>query len=59
MKRLRSLCVAVALVPSFVGCGDKAEVKKQTTVETPGGTTTTTEKTTVEKTGDNPPPANP
>jgi predicted small lipoprotein YifL len=59
MKRVLSACIAVALVSSFVGCGDKAEVKKQTTVSTPDGETTTTQQTTVEKSGQNPPPSNP
>lgn len=57
MKRSLGLVACLTLSAFLVGCGETTEVKKQTTVETPGGSTTTTEKTTVEKTGENPPPA--
>jgi len=59
MKTLLSLFVALSLTSTFIGCGETAEVKKETTVTTPEGETTTTETTTVEKTGENPPPAEP
>lgn len=56
MRRYIALAACLSLL-TLVGCGETTEVKKQVTVETPGGTTTTTEKTTVEKTGEDPPPA--
>ncbi len=59
MKTLLSLCVALSFASTFIGCGEKAEVKKETTVTTPEGETTTTETETVEKSGENPPPAEP
>jgi uncharacterized lipoprotein YehR (DUF1307 family) len=59
MKKLLSLCCALSLALAAVGCSQKAESTKTSTVTTPGGETTTTEKTTIEKSGDNPPPANP
>ena len=59
MKTFLSLCVALSLTSTFVGCGEKAEVKKETTVTTPEGETTTTVTETVEKSGENPPPAEP
>ena len=61
MKRI-AFCVVFGIAASalFVGCADKTEVKKTTTVETPGGSTTKTEATTVEKTGEHKDaPANP
>ena len=53
MKRF-AFCVLFGLATTvgFVGCADKTEVSKETTVTTPGGETTKTETTTVEKTGD-------
>jgi hypothetical protein len=53
MKRL-AVCVLLGLATTLpvVGCAEKTEVQKTTTVETPGGETTKTETTTVEKTGD-------
>jgi hypothetical protein len=60
MKRFFAFCVALSLATVlFTGCEKKAEKTTETTVETPGGETTTTESTTVEKSGENPPPANP
>jgi hypothetical protein len=60
MKRLTACLICAALLPfSLAGCADKAEVKTEKKVTTPGGTTTTTDTKKVEKTGDNPPPANP
>ena len=47
--------VAGIMAIGLVGCGEKAEVKKSTTVTTPGGSTKTTDSTKVETTGDNPP----
>jgi hypothetical protein len=67
MKRI-AFCVlfGMATTIGFVGCAEKTEVSKTTTVETPGGTTEKTDTTTVEKTGDHkegdaaaPAPANP
>lgn len=60
MKRLFAclLCAGVLCV-GFAGCADTTEVKKETTVTTPGGTTKTTHETEVERTGSNPPPAAP
>jgi hypothetical protein len=43
----------------FVGCSEKATTKSQTTVTTPQGETTTTITKEVEKSGENPPPAQP
>lgn len=59
MKRLfASVSLLGLLLGGLVGCGEKTEATKETTVSTPGGTTTTTESKEVEKTGENPPPAN-
>lgn len=56
MKRiLTSMVVLSVLSIGFVGCGDKASVKKETKATGPGGTTTTTQETTVKTTGENPP----
>jgi hypothetical protein len=57
MKLFLAICLAATVACGTVGCGKTTEVKKQTTVETPEGTTTTTQTETVEKTGENPPPA--
>jgi hypothetical protein len=60
MKRFFAFCAALAMVTVLsVGCDKKAEKTTETTVETPQGETTVTESTTVEKSGENPPPANP
>jgi hypothetical protein len=58
MKRI-AFCVLFGLASvNLIGCAEKkAEVKKETTVTTPGGETKMTETKTVETTGDNPPPA--
>ena len=58
-RTLISAAIFGALCVGFVGCGDKATIKKETTVTTPGGSTTTTTTQEVKKTGDNPPPARP
>jgi hypothetical protein len=42
-----------------LGCTEKSSTTKEVKVSTPGGTTTVTIDKEVEKTGDNPPPANP
>ena len=58
MKRFFALSLALSLVVPFtVGCEKKAEVKKETTVTTPGGSTTVTDTQKVETSGENPPPA--
>jgi hypothetical protein len=57
MKRLFGVLALSMLACVAFGCAEETEVKKETTVETPGGTTTTTESTKVEKTGEDPPPA--
>jgi hypothetical protein len=59
MKKLLSLIVVFCLTSTFIGCGEKTETKTETTTTTPEGETTTTETTTVEKSGENPPPAEP
>jgi len=43
---------------AFVGCEDKAEVKKTDTVSTPDGKTTTTDTHKIESTGGDKAPAN-
>jgi len=59
MKRALAFSVLCAgLAVGAVGCGEKASSTTETTVTTPEGSTTTTETKTVEKTGENPPPAN-
>lgn len=56
MKRvlLASLCLA-PLMMAAMGCGDTKTIKRETTVETPGGSTTTTTTQEVKKTGDHKP----
>ena len=58
MKR-SLLAVLMMAILSFgvVGCSDTTKSSRETKVTTPGGTTTTTETQKVEKTGENPPPA--
>lgn len=56
MKKLFGVFALSMLACVALGCAEETEVKRQTTVETPGGSTTTTESTKVEKTGENPPP---
>lgn len=60
MKRiLFGTMILGILSMGFAGCGEKATVKEQRTVTTPGGTTTVTTQQEVKKTGDNPPAARP
>lgn len=60
MKRmLGAMLVFSLLTMGFVGCSEKAKTKSETSVQTPGGETTTTVTKEVEKSGDNPPPAQP
>jgi hypothetical protein len=58
MKRnlLTALMLAILSIGLW-GCSDTSKTSKETTVKTPGGTTTTTESKKVEKSGENPPPA--
>jgi len=58
MKRFLTAALVAGAFSSFglVGCGEKAEVKTQETVSTPGGTTTTTDSKEIKSTGENPPP---
>jgi hypothetical protein len=59
MKGAKLFALSFVLVGlAMVGCADKASTKSETTVSTPGGTTTTTTEKEVEKSGENPPPAN-
>ncbi|MDZ4659516.1 MAG: hypothetical protein SH868_18245 [Bythopirellula sp.] len=58
-KSLISMFVLSLLAIATVGCSEKSSSMKETTVSTPGGTTTTTVEKEVEKTGDNPPAAQP
>ena len=58
MKSLIACASLLALV-GLTGCGQKATIKKETTVTSPGGTTKTTTTQEIEKTGDNPPPSQP
>ncbi len=55
---LASLLLSM-FVLATIGCAEKSSTTKETTVSTPGGTTTVTTKKDVEKTGDNPPAAQP
>ena len=58
MKRIITFCMLLSLATVFsVGCDKKAEVKKESTVTTPGGSTTVTDSEKVKTSGDNPPPA--
>lgn len=60
MKRLIACLICAAVLPlGFSGCADTTEVKTEKKVTTPGGETTVTDTQKIEKTGDNPPPANP
>lgn len=58
MKQL-VLCGVIALFGTgiMVGCGDTTSTKTEKTIKTPDGKTTVTEEKKVEKSGDNPPPA--
>jgi len=37
MRQFFALCVFLSMAAAFVGCDKKSEVKKETTVTTPGG----------------------
>ena len=53
MKRFFALCMILSLSVGFAGCDKKTtEVKKETTVKTPGGETKETDVKTTEKSGD-------
>jgi hypothetical protein len=54
---LRSALLVALMLLGFVGCSDKTTTTRETIVKTPGGTTTTTDTREVERTGENPPPA--
>lgn len=59
MSRMLTMAVALgAMTLGFTGCAEKASTTTEKTVSTPQGETTTKTETTVEKSGDNPPPAN-
>ena len=59
MSRMLTLAVALgAMTLGFTGCSEKASSTTEKTVSTPQGETTTSTETTVEKSGENPPPAN-
>ena len=59
MSRMLTLAVALgAMTLGFTGCSEKASTTTEKKVSTPQGETTTTTETTVEKSGENPPPAN-
>ena len=59
MKWILSLAVLTGLASiGLTGCSKQAGTKTETTTTTPGGETTTTTEKTVEKSGENPPPAN-
>ncbi len=57
MKRFLASAVVLSSFSlfAFVGCEDKAEVKKVETVTTPNGTATTTDTHKIESTGDKAP----
>jgi hypothetical protein len=59
MKRFLIAALFAGAFSTFglAGCGEKAEVKTQETVTSPGGETTTTETKKVESTGKEPPPS--
>jgi hypothetical protein len=58
MKRFFSMLLMLSVVcVASIGCADKSTATKKTETSTPGGTTTTTQQTEVEKSGENPPPA--
>jgi hypothetical protein len=58
MKRFFSMLVTLSVVcVGAIGCSDTSTATKKTEVSTPSGTTTTTQQTEVEKSGENPPPA--
>ena len=56
MKRMLSLVMVLSLFSlGLVGCAEKTETKKESSVSTPEGSTTVTEEKEVKTTGDNPP----
>ena len=59
MKTLKSMLLMMSLLgcAALVGCSEKSSATKSTTVETPNGETTTETTVEVEKSGENPPPA--
>jgi len=58
MKRFISMLLMLSIVcVTSIGCAEKSTATKKTQTSTPDGTTTTTQKTEVEKSGNNPPPA--
>jgi hypothetical protein len=59
MKTLKSMFLMMSLLgcAALVGCSEKSSATKSTEVSTPGGTTTTETTVDVEKSGENPPPA--
>jgi hypothetical protein len=56
-RKLCAMSVILALAFGMLGCSDTSKSSRETTVKTPGGSTTTTETQKVEKSGENPPPA--
>jgi len=58
MKRFFSMLLMLSVVCiGAIGCAEKSASTKKTETSTPDGTTTTTQSTEVEKSGENPPPA--
>jgi PBP1b-binding outer membrane lipoprotein LpoB len=57
-RALKAFALLCVLTLGMAGCSEKATVTKESTVTTPGGKTTVTNTTEVEKSGENPPPAN-
>jgi hypothetical protein len=58
MKRLVGMLLMLSVMcVASLGCSDTSTATKKTETSTPGGTTTTTQKVEVEKSGENPPPA--
>jgi len=59
MKRFYACCLALCLIGGVAGCEKEDKVEKETTVTSPGGQTTTRQTIEVEKSGENPPAAQP
>ena len=59
IRFLACLTTAGFLSLGLVGCSDKASTTSEKTISTPSGTTEVKTETSVEKSGSNPPPANP
>ena len=56
MKRMLCLVMVLSLfTPGLIGCSEKTETKKETSVSTPSGSTTETETKETKTTGENPP----